>query len=250
MSNFQYDHYSHTSLPVSVGFDETPLSTATAFFVDFGGNLLLFTNWHVVSGRHFDTQKPLSKNAAIPNWIEIGFRLDGNPLQLQKVRVPLYENDHPVWIEHPQARCDVVGLIVPRPSGTFIHTTNTALAKQDIRLEPATPVSIVGYPEGISVGGALPVWKTGTIASEPTVDVNNYQAFLIDAATRRGMSGSPVIWKVRDHYLNNEGDLMIPTTPGNVFLGIYSGRHGRDDALGFVWRPDVLDAIASEAFSA
>lgn len=241
-----YDHYSLASLQIIIGFEDVQLSTATAFFAQYSGGVLLFTNLHVVTGRHFDTGKPLSLTAAIPNWLEIKFRMKSDLLKHHKIRIPLYDhNQCPMWIEHPNTKCDVVGLRVKIPDDGFVHTVNTELAKQDILLEPATPVSIVGYPTGISVAGSLPVWKTGTIASEHAVNVNNYHAFLIDAATRSGMSGSPVVWKVRNQYRNLNGELMFPTSAGNVFLGIYSGRHGSDDTLGFVWRPELLDSIAA-----
>lgn len=46
--------------------------------------------------------------------------------------------------------------------------------------------------------GVFPVWKRGSIASEPLFNINLGPAILVDAVTRRGMSGSPVLyWAVR-----------------------------------------------------
>ena len=44
--------------------------------------------------------------------------------------------------------------------------------EQDMRVEAgyarvAAEVFILGYPEGLSMQGVMPVWKRGSIASEP-----------------------------------------------------------------------------------
>ena len=48
---------------------------------------------------------------------------------------------------------------------------------------------ILGFPEGLFGAAFTPIWKRGSIAAEPYQRVPYY----IDIATRRGMSGSPVI---------------------------------------------------------
>ena len=42
-------------------------------------------------------------------------------------------------------------------------------------------------------GGAMfPIWKRGSIASEPEIPIDGKPMFYIDTATRQGMSGAPV----------------------------------------------------------
>ncbi len=107
----------------------------------------------------------------------------------------LFQDDgEPRWIEHPQGRnIDVVALPISANPNITIYPFDLALADEDIRPAPALPVSIIGYPFGLATAGAWPIWKTGHIASDPDLDYDGRPAFLIDATTRGGMSGSPVI---------------------------------------------------------
>ena len=51
------------------------------------------------------------------------------------------------------------------------------------------PISIIGFPLGMSGPSRMAIWKTGHIATEPDVDYNGEPFFIIDATTRQGMSG-------------------------------------------------------------
>ena len=42
----------------------------------------------------------------------------------------------------------------------------------DIQFGPADTVSVVGFPFGMTAGGAFGVWATGFLPSEPDVDYN------------------------------------------------------------------------------
>jgi len=61
-------------------------------------------------------------------------------------------------------------------------------------------VSIVGFPLGLTVSENethwhkeyFPIWKTGYIASEPSINFESKPIFLIDSRTKEGNSGSPV----------------------------------------------------------
>jgi hypothetical protein len=72
-----------------------------------------------------------------------------------------------------------------------------ALASIDILTMPALPVSVIGYPLGLSAGESWPIWKTGHIASDLDIDSESgWPAFLIYATTRSGMSGTPVVLRL------------------------------------------------------
>ena len=114
-------------------------------------------------------------------------------------------------------------------------------------------VFVLGYPRGFDGGHELAIWKRGSIASQPNVDLEKLPKILVDTATREGMSGAPVIARRRG--------LIIPRgvqgTPGqftgleligqaDTFLGVYSGRIGDDELgvqLGIVWKARVLEEI-------
>jgi hypothetical protein len=94
----------------------------------------------------------------------------------------------------------------------------------------------------LTSGGKFPIWKTGHVASDIDLDWDNKPAFLIDATTKSGMSGSPVIAKRVSIYQTSNGN-----TIGNAvkFLGVYSGREISDQGIevGFVWKPRTITEI-------
>lgn len=113
----------------------------------------------------------------------------------------------------------------------------------------AAEVFILGYPRGLTMQGVLPVWKRGSIASEPLFSVmDQAPAILVDAVTRKGMSGSPVL------YFGDEiTDVLGRPRGGNQrgepwLIGVYAGREGVtgeeiEMALGRVWHRRLLDEI-------
>jgi hypothetical protein len=114
----------------------------------------------------------------------------------------------------------------------------------------AAEVFILGYPKGLSMQGVMPVWKRGSIASEPLFDVmDQAPAFLVDAATRDGMSGSPVLY-FGDEITDTSGRSgFVGDRKGEPWLvGVYPGREGvtreeMDMTLGRVWHRRLLDEI-------
>lgn len=70
--------------------------------------------------------------------------------------------------------------------------------------------------------------------------------FLIDATTRGGMSGSPVVLRQVGGYLTKSGGQVIMPGVSTRFLGIYSGRLPRDSEIGRVWRPRLIKEILEQ----
>lgn len=95
----------------------------------------------------------------------------------------------------------------------------------------------------------LPVWKRGTVATEPTLEIDALPKFLIDTATRNGMSGAPVV--MHRNGFHNPGNLKDSFFAViESFVGVYSGRYGADSELeaqlGIVWRETVIDEILNK----
>jgi len=66
---------------------------------------------------------------------------------------------------------------------------------------PTMRTIFIGYPRGLhDVTHTLPILRSGTIASIPTVDFNGKPVFLIDAQVYGGSSGSPVLIDTNDGY--------------------------------------------------
>jgi hypothetical protein len=242
------DPLSATSLRVIPKFNEVELASATAFTVKWNGTTFLFTNWHVVSGRNADTDECLDRRfASVPNSLAVRFHANGQFGSWTTIELPLFDkNGAKRWLEHPLGRLiDVVALpIAPEvESRVGLYPLDMALASIDMLVMPALPVSVIGYPLGLSAGESWPIWKTGHIASDPDIDSETGRpAFLIDATTRSGMSGSPVVLRLNS-YLKSDGSQVIAGGIATKFLGIYAGRIHEDSEIGRVWRPFVLQEL-------
>ena len=94
---------------------------------------------------------------------------------------------------HPAA--DIV--LIPLPpriyAGIAPLVFTEAHTRVDIRIRPTSGATLLGYPFGFyDQKHFLPIWKTGHVASEPSVDFEGRPAFLVDVSAFPGMSGSPV----------------------------------------------------------
>ncbi|OEZ85656.1 hypothetical protein JAB8_38380 [Janthinobacterium sp. HH106] len=242
------DPLSATSLHVVSMFNGIELASATAFTIESNKTPYLVTNWHVVTGRKPDTGDCIDKiHAAIPNILRVRFHTKGKFGQWSHVDIQLFDEDqHSLWQEHPLGKeVDVVAIPLP-PEVTAqvaIYPLDLALAAVDMIAMPAFPVSVIGYPLGLSAGQSWPIWKTGHIASDPDIDFEpGRPVFLIDATTRSGMSGSPVVLRLHN-YERSDGSHVMHIGRATKFIGIYSGRIHEDSEVGKVWRPSVLSEI-------
>src|SRR5271166_1453973 len=108
-------------------------------------------------------------------------------------------------------------------------------------------VFIIGYPFTVSPP-AYPVWKRGSIASEPDLVRMTTGYYLVDTASRPGMSGSPVILRSWTNNFVEGGMRALSDTPATNFIGVYSGRlrttDPTDAQIGMVWpASDIEDII-------
>jgi hypothetical protein len=108
-------------------------------------------------------------------------------------------------------------------------------------------VFILGYPFGAKPPG-FPVWKRGSIASEPDLVRQTTGYYLIDTASRPGMSGSPVILRSWTSLMDEPGMVASQDRPLNRFIGVYSGRLTSEvfeAQIGMVWHesfiPEIID---------
>jgi hypothetical protein len=106
-------------------------------------------------------------------------------------------------------------------------------------------VSVVGFPFGLTAGGALAVWATGFIATDPDVDYAGLPVFLIDCRSRQGQSGSAVIAHRTGGAVATETGVMVGGGVMTRFLGIYSGRVNAESDLGFVWKAAAIRQLVS-----
>ena len=239
------DPLSCRSLYLILRNDQHILGTATGFIVKKDNINYLITNWHVLSGRHPETNKILYSKG-IPKQLLIwhhGKKLGTWHLKSEN----LYNGSgEKRWKEHKLgSKVDIVALPLEEIDNDIeLYPLDLSLANTDMLPEVAMPVSIIGFPLGFSGAGRFPIWKTGHIASEPNLDYNGKPLFLIDATTRGGMSGSPVVLRLSGGFKTKDGGTIISQTGyTTLFIGVYSGRLPRDSEIGKVWRPRLISEI-------
>jgi len=229
-----------------------PGATGTAFFYKSNNDTFLITNWHNVTGVDPVTSKALHTKSLLPNLVRIHYKqwdATKTSVRSQHIDLPLYNNNEPVWLEHSNRQgVDVVA--IPLLLSAFENIANQCInvIDQEPGLEVCAGMEcfILGFPENLIGVANTPIWKRGSIASEPY----QHHPYYVDSATRKGMSGSPVIARHTGIYGMKGSALTGNEIIGTVerFVAIYSGRVG-DDALGFqlgtAWQASVLDDIMS-----
>ncbi|WP_125917223.1 S1 family peptidase [Hymenobacter coccineus] len=252
----QVNPISHKVIFIELLFNETVLSSATAFFAKAEDKMLLLTNRHNVTGRNNDTGEYLSKMGGIPNKIRICLpvvldsTIQAGTKKLgayQHYTVDLYRDENfelPVWIEHPfSIRVDVVGLIIKIPDDLDLQELAFDASEGPYRPEIGATVNVLGFPYGLSTDG-FPIWTSGYIASEPNIDYENLPMFLIDCRTRQGQSGSPVISILKKGESIIDKGVEYEASRDIYYLrGIYSGRINSESDLGKVWKISVIREI-------
>jgi hypothetical protein len=253
--------YSQTSYCVEIFFNETLLSTGTCFFIERENKTFLVTNWHIVTGRNADTKEVIdTKYAAIPNKLRVYVPRDNGDGTAQYednsyIDIDLYdENDEPLWYEKSINDRMVDVALLPIENPDFCYMAIDAAEEpfnENVKIEITSEIYIIGFPFAKQTG-YVPIWKKGSVASEPLIDMEGLPYFYADTATKEGMSGSPVVfYKDRPATIVNEQQRKI-SRHWTKFVGIYSGRIGansdtRNDAqLGRIWKVSVIDDILSD----
>jgi hypothetical protein len=226
------------------------LGTGTGFVVVHDQVPYLITNYHVAAGRNPETGQPRHPTGAVPDTLIVPQLLpqagDGQINWEPRHERVLTEDGDALWLEHPShgRRVDVVAVPLKRVDNADLHPYDVTGAAPAMALGPSSPVNIIGFPFGLTAGGLFAVWTRGFVASEPDVDFNDLPLFLVDARTRQGQSGSPVI-------AYSAGG-MTPMADGSTavfagslvnLLGVYSGRVNEESDLGLVWKLSALQAI-------
>jgi hypothetical protein len=238
------------SLLIQMQFDGQSIATGTAFVVNTpnkGPHLI--TNRHNVTGRDPDSDQPLSKTGGVPNEIVVVHNRKDQLGQWVPRKEALYTGKKARWIEHPTlgAKADFVALHLKHLDDVELYPYDPGNPGAKILVGPADPVSVIGFPFGVTAGGAFGVWATGFLASEPAVDFNDLPIQLVDCRTRQGQSGSPVLaYRAGGAVALEGGGSGMFGGPVERFIGVYSGRINAESDLGIVWKAAaVADLIAT-----
>ncbi len=246
-------------------------AAGTAFLYMFGGNHHLVIAWHNVSGRDFISKQPVSPNGWLPNRLQISLPVArGESMYDVEFQSNLYSDSDeytPIWRVHRdfgskldiavislQDLLDNVSVVTEkdRHVKAFFEDSNISLFSHsspnfESEIVVTSDVFIVGYPEGIAAGNGTAIWKRGTVASEPELPIKDRPCFLIDSATRRGLSGSPVVARYeRPSFRDDKGYINVVMGYLQGFCGLYTARVGReaDSAqLGIVWPRAAIEEV-------
>lgn len=246
------DRLSLSTVPITPFFNDLKLPEATGFVWKRRDSFYLITNWHVVTATNIFTRRLLLCGGSRPNRIQCPFVIRMGEFERETINIPIRdENDEPLWLVHAAQKIRPVDIVAIPLNADALKGKVTLfpvneLAPGRIAIMIGMDVFILGYPFG-SGPPSFPVWKRGSIASEPDLVRMTTGYYLIDTASRPGMSGSPVIlrsWKA--HVM--ESSNFTAMTDGTIdrVIGIYSGR--KDDApgeaqIGMVWHADYIDDI-------
>lgn len=266
------DHLSMITTQVLLLKGDNVVSQGTGFYFikqDTTKNLSfisLVTNYHVITG-----SAPVEHKEPIGDNIIFYFHKNENdPSELKQVRFPLFTKEgKPIWIsslKFPSADIAIIPLISTLYSDCKVFGISEDWTKSKIVLHPTSTITIVGYPYGFSdTTNNIPIWKTGTLASEPLFDFNGKPLLLVDISAFSGMSGSPTFAVANGIYEVEPGTM----TPGNVrkFLGIYASMQMLEEKkyleqldtdkkegikisesleLGHIWRADLIIEIINK----
>ncbi|MDE1995505.1 MAG: trypsin-like peptidase domain-containing protein [Rhizobiaceae bacterium] len=289
---FPGNRLSYAIIRIEVLCNNNVVSLGTGFVLKYGEEYGLVTNWHVVSGRHPVTGNLLSRHAIIPDSIRfhvtvvtkeqgegdntttLYFKPLALPLEVEGVptwmssRTSTYQNDIAVipladkvselgdantYIEH------IRGGTVTLKRGLHLENVNTkSVAPSDINFlypQVGSDVFVLGYPKGVELGGVFPIWKRGSIASEPQATITSrgleYNNLIyLDALTKEGMSGAPVISlsKAGSRLVTDDGVAVVIPKDEVVFVGVYAGREGVTEeeyefSIGRVWKAQTVAEI-------
>jgi hypothetical protein len=248
----------------------------TAFILRRSNEFFLVTALHMLTGRHWQTKRPLSESGFLPESFSLllpyykftapnlhGFSWVNYDIAPLSAEQGASERVAP-WFVHPKHREDVdVGVLPLRDlpqrlldqekvSGSAEATSNVYAFdwanSAQLRTAVGDDVFVVGFPENIRTAGELPIWKRGSVASEPDLPIDNLPYLLVDTGTRSGMSGSPVVRR-QAAGLGTYGagaEFSLFKEPMEELFGVYSGRFGADDTtsqLGIVWKQEVISEI-------
>lgn len=270
-SLYGYDYLSVTTHYLQIKFSPTDclLATASGFMYEYENVFYLITNAHNITRVNPENNKRISNHAGFPDVIETICSIKHPTDENYELRsgsnfaIDLYHNKDltdPTWYMHPTHgyKVDVIAIPVVAKEKLPAHVLLKSITKFDFQNNDFPPqisddVFVLGYPLNIVDKLQFPIWKRGSIATEPMLDIDNLPKLLIDTATRSGMSGSLVIYQ-RDglHKKNpDKKEMGMDDVLGRIrgFLGIYSGRIGAEDnfqaQLGIVWKHTVVEEILS-----
>lgn len=244
---------SFVTIPITMRLTETKaeLYTGTGFIYKYLEKFYLITNWHIITGLSPIDKKPISAHGGIPDEMLLSFLISSKPTKWAYYPLEIYLENASDWLIHPihKEKVDVIAIeigFLEEFEGIIRPINNYKF--DNFEVEIGDDVFVLGYPYSFTGGGNFPIWKRGSVATEPEIDYEGLPKFFIDTASKPGMSGSPVIFRRVGVHGTSE-KITAETRIGEIrdFIGVYSGRvigeSNFDAQLGIVWKKEVIEEI-------
>ena len=211
----KYSLISFFSLHIDMLLGGKKIGSGTGFLYKPNGinKQFLVTNYHILTASN-----PINPRATLEGYPDcpdsICFSVpDKKNAEPIRCGIPLFKEDHPKWLEHKDRPkgVDIVAIPVNFPLNCTVFDQTQLSLVDDINFEVGSDLFIVGFPYGYGAGDFLPIWKKGTVASEPLFEPDGLKRFYIDSFTKPGMPGSPVfaVEKREIIYLEKNGGKTI-----------------------------------------
>lgn len=248
MSKIEY--LSLSTVKLELCCNRVLLGPATGFLWQYNSSNYLVSNWHVFSGMNNETGEVIHSSKYTPDSVIL--RVPVGPVesqQSQKIELALTdEAGNRTWLQHPDyGRTADIGVVcLSDLKGKQVFPLNRAPNMfEDLFVRAGDEVTILGFPKGLDRQLGFPLWKRGSIASEPEILYDDLPLFVVDSATRNGMSGSPVIARQRGSREHKDESHELAQGVSYRFMGVYSGRYSSKDELdaqlGRVWHSYLVD---------
>lgn len=227
--------------------DTIAVSSATGFIIRSKTRNYLITNWHVVTNKDPVTQNWANGLPHItPNKIRImhNSKTIGNHI----VRIENLTNKNGIRYKqfniNKNEMVDVIALpLTDTSGGVAIYPVDYQNTTESIIVRPTESLYVLGFPMGIKSAPFFPIWKSGTIASEPDFDQENKPIIWLDIKGYGGMSGAPV-YLITDRYITKGTTSINMVGSITFFMGVFS--HATDINIGGIWKGAYLKNIFNE----
>ncbi|MBP6811710.1 MAG: trypsin-like peptidase domain-containing protein [Saprospiraceae bacterium] len=232
------------SLLVEAPLTEKLGMRGTGFVIKSKTRYYLITNWHIVTHRNAWDNSWMDEIHVIPDSIKIMHNSKGVGNYSLRTEALLDKDKKPLYhvFRSEKSIVDVVAIPLKDTIGLDIYPVNYSITYSDLRITPTNMVFVVGFPKGkkFSESGNqyLPIWKSGTIASEPDVNEGGKPIIWLDLQGYTGMSGSPVYFITREKVLRN-GGRVVSGTQQTFFMGVFS-HIAPEINLGALWKSTFL----------
>jgi len=222
------------------------LGSATGFVIKSKTKNYLITNWHVVTNKDPKTRNWIDPKTPIsPDNIKIlhNANILGNyTITTEK----LAKSDGSILFKEFQINNEMVDVVAIPLTDTLINVkiypVNYKTTFDSLLISPTDRIFVLGFPLGVRSAPAMPIWKSGLIASEPDIDQESKPIIWVDIISYGGMSGSPVYYITDKLMFKNGSSSNMIGGSQSFFMGVFSHGYYKINT-GALWKSTYLKPL-------